>query len=313
MSRRANPAVIGGFVLGALVIAVGGLLFLGSGRFFEDRQLFILYFKEPVTGLSVGAPVIFQGVEIGNVTDVQVVINYERDTVEIPVTIEVVAERVQVRGGSRGIIPTAEQQVERGLRARLATQSILTGKLYVNLEYHPDKPADVTRNDSGLPGIPTIPSEVTEIRNTLANLVAKVRELPLEDMVSRLASASAGVDRLLNKPELAHAIDQLDATLAEVRTTMGRIDRRIDPLAQEAQATVGEARKALSRLDGTVQRLDATVADAQQLVEPGSPAQIQLMTALQELVRSARAVRTLAEGLAEEPDAILFGRRGDGR
>jgi paraquat-inducible protein B len=313
MSRRASPALIGGFVLGAAVIAVGSLLFLGSGRFFEERQRFVLYFDESVTGLSVGAPVIFQGVEVGNVTDVQVVINRERDAVEIPVTVELVAGRVEVRGESRGMVPTVEQLVERGLRARLATQSILTGQLYVSLDYRPDKPANLHGIDSDLPEIPTMPSELREIRNTFDDLVAKLRALPLEEMVARLASASAGIDRLVNKPELADAIDQLDSTLAQVRSTMGRLDRRIDPLADEAQLAVAEARRALARIDGSLQRFDATVADAQQLVDPGSPIQVQLVTALQELVRSARAVRTLAEGLAREPDAILFGRGSDGR
>jgi paraquat-inducible protein B len=311
--RRASPALIGAFVLGAVALAVAALLFLGSGRFFEDRQLFMLYFSEPVTGLSVGSPVIFQGVEIGNVTDVQVVIDYERNIVQIPVAVEIVPRRVMLRGGSRGILRAVEEQIQRGLRARLSTQSILTGQLYVNLDYHPDKPANFHRIDSGEPEIPTIPSELTEIRNTFADLVAKLRALPLEDMVGRLASASAGIDRLVNKPELADAIDQLDATLTQVRSTMGRIDRRIEPLADEAQAAVADARRALGKIDGSLARLDATVADAQQLVEPGSPVQVQLVSALQELVRSARAVRTLAEGLAQEPDSILFGRGSDGR
>jgi phospholipid/cholesterol/gamma-HCH transport system substrate-binding protein len=309
MSRSANPALIGAFVLGAAAIAVGALLFLGSGRYFENRQLFMLYFDEPVTGLSVGAPVIFQGVAIGDVTEIQVVVDNERDVVEIPVTIALVSQRVQLRGGSLGSVRAeVEKQVERGLRARLATQSILTGQLYVSLDFHPEKPAKPKRATSGLPEIPTIPSELTEIRNTFSDLVAKLRALPLEDMVGRLASASAGIDRLVNKPQLASAIDQLDATLGQLRSTVARIDRRIEPLADQTQATMGEARKALVDLDATLRRLESMVADTQQLVDPSSPLQVQLLTALEELAHSARAVRTLAEGLAQEPDAILFGR-----
>jgi len=309
VSRSANPALIGAFVLGAAAIAVGALLFLGSGRFFENRQQFMLYFDEPVTGLSVGAPVIFQGVAIGDVTEVQVVVDNEREVVEIPVTIAIVPERIKLRGEYLGSVRAeVEKQVERGLRARLATQSILTGQLYVSLDFHPEKPAKPKRGDSGLPEIPTIPSELTEIRNTFADLVAKLRALPLEDMVGRLASASAGIDRLVNKPELASAIDQLDATLGQLRSAVARIDRKIEPLADETQATVGEARKALVELDATLRRLESTVADTQQLVDPSSPVQVQLLTALEELAHSARAVRALAEGLAQEPDAILFGR-----
>src|SRR5262249_17834462 len=141
MSRRANPTVIGAFVLGGLVIAVAAVLTLASGSLFSKTQRFIMYFDEAVTGLSVGAPVIFQGVEIGHVVDVKVVLDNRQNRVGLPVVIEIDSSRFQVLGESKGAVRTMEEQIDRGLRARLATQSILTGQLYVSLDYHPEKPA----------------------------------------------------------------------------------------------------------------------------------------------------------------------------
>jgi paraquat-inducible protein B len=216
---------------------------------------------------------------------------------------------VEVRGVSLGAVASVRDQIAGGVRARLATQSLLTGQLYVSLDYHPDKPAVYkTSADASPPEIPTIPSETTEIRNTFGEVVAKVRALPLEELVGKLTSAATGLDRLMNKPELADAVDQVDAALVEARSALGRVDRRIDPLADETQATVAAAREVLSGLKGTIARLEGAAAGAEDLVEPGSPVQAQLLDTLQELARSARAVRTAAEELAQKPDSLIYGR-----
>ena len=308
MSRRASPTLIGAFVLGGLAIGVAAVLLLASGSLFESRDRFVLYFDEPVTGLTVGAPVIFQGVEIGNVVDIRVVIDYEHeDKLEIPVTVVIAGERVQVRGQPRGTIRGVRAQIDRGLRARLATQSILTGQLYVSLDYLPDKPAVFKKPpDSDPPEIVTTTSELTEVRKSLGSLADRLGSLPLEDLVGRFASAAQALDVLLRKPELHHAIAELDASLTEAHSAVSRLDRRIDPLADETQAAIGDAREALKGLQGTV-------ANADQMLQPGSPVQVQLLAALQQLERAARSVQTLADALAAKPDAIVFGKGSDGQ
>ena len=72
MGRRANPTVIGAFIIGAVALIVIGLLVLGRGQFFSDTQTFVLYFDGSVKGLNIGAPVDFQGVRVGSVTDIHV-------------------------------------------------------------------------------------------------------------------------------------------------------------------------------------------------------------------------------------------------
>jgi len=308
VSRRASPTLIGAFVLGGLAIGVAAVLLLASGSFFESRDRFVLYFGEPVTGLSVGAPVIFQGVDIGNVVDIRVVIDYEHeDRLEIPVTVVIAGDRVQVRGQPRGTIRGVRAQIERGLRARLATQSLLTGQLYVSLDYLPDKPAVFKKPpDSDPPEIVTVTSELTEVRKSFVSLADRLGSLPLEDLVTRFTSAAQGLDTLLRKPELEHAIAELDASLTEAHSVVSRLDRRIDPLADETQAAIETAHEALTGLRGTV-------ANADQMVQPGSPVQVQLLAALQQLERAARAVQTLADALAAKPDAIVFGKGSDGQ
>ncbi len=217
MSRRANPCMIGAFVLGAVGLGVAAVLVFGSGTFFEQRNPFVLYFDSSVKGLEVGSPVIFQGVEAGTVTTVNAIINFKTGVVAIPVYIEIVRGRVQVVGDP-GVEGGVASEIKRGMRARLKSLSLITGKLYVDLDYYPDKPAVFKGFDPDTPEIPTIPSELEEIRATVGQFIKELRRLPLSELVDRLASAASGVDRLMNKPELDHAIDELDGALAEART-----------------------------------------------------------------------------------------------
>jgi paraquat-inducible protein B len=250
----------------------------------------------------VGSPVIFQGVEVGSVTGVSALLDYERNEVQVPVHVELISNRVQVRGHSDGRL--IEREIERGLRARLKSQSLITGQLYVDLDYYPARPAKLTGRDPETPEIPTIPTEIQEIRSGLTALAEELRQLPLEDTVRDLASASRGLSRLLDKPELAHAIEELDATLVTAHRTVARIEASVTPITRTTQTALDEAR-------GTLARIDDTVLQARDVLAPESAARDQMASTLEELERAARALRMLAESLKQEPDAILFGRGGE--
>ena len=296
--------MIGAFVLGAVVLGVAAVLVFGSGAFFEERNPFVLYFDSSVKGLEVGSPVIFQGVEVGTVTTVTALINFETGVVAIPVYIEIVQGRVTVVGDP-GVKGGVANEIKRGMRARLKSLSLITGKLYVDLDYYPDKPAVYKRLDTKTPEIPTIPSELEEIRATVGQFISELRKLPLSELVDKLASAASGVDELMNKPELDHAIDELDAALTQARGALAKVNARVDPLADSAEGALEEARAALQQVDGAV-------ASVGGMVKPGSPVQYQLIAALQELERAARSVRVLADGLSQQPDSIIFGKEKSG-
>ena len=213
--------------------------------------------------------------------------------------------RIQVVGEAGGSVRGVRREIKRGLRARLKSLSLITGKLYVDLDYYPDKPAEFKGLDPDTPEVPTIPTEFEELRKTLHGFLNEVQELPLSDLVERLASAADSVDQLLQKPELDAAIDELEGTLAEAHSTLSKLNGRVDPLADSAEAALEQARAAL-------QGVEEAVAEVKSLVEPGSPVQYELIAALQELEQAARSVRMLADGLAQQPDSIIFGKEKAG-
>ncbi|WMW65574.1 MlaD family protein [Nitratidesulfovibrio liaohensis] len=142
MAREANKAMLGAFVVGALALLAAAVLLFGSGRFMKDRPQLVLYFKGSVRGLNIGAPVVFRGVPIGSVTEIRLL--HDPDTPEffIPVFIEFEPERIlNMKDGT-----VAKRQadgkvldllVEKGMRARLALQSFVTGQLMIEVDFDP--------------------------------------------------------------------------------------------------------------------------------------------------------------------------------
>ena len=132
MARKANPALIGAFVLGAIALGVAGLVVFGGGKFFRQTQEWVAYFgDESVKGLSIGSPVTFNGVKVGAVTDIKVVVDPKEMKIRTPVFFEMEAHRfTEASGGEikfRKGAPGVKIMIERGLRAQLETQSFVTG------------------------------------------------------------------------------------------------------------------------------------------------------------------------------------------
>lgn len=297
-SARGNPLLIGGFVVGAAVLAALAAILFGSGRLLETRTEFVSYFDGSVQGLDVGAPVIFRGVQVGDVKSIGAIVDQQTFSVAVPVYFELVRGSVAIRDGSASATADMSRLIQKaGLRAQLKTQSLITGKLYVDLDFHPDKPADFKHLDPSVPEIPTIPTELEEAKAELRALLARVEKMPFEQLVQSLASAAAGADRLLNKPELAQAIDRLDATLEETRQLMAALDARVDGMADRADSSLEEIRAAAASLDA--------------LVKPGSPLEYQLMATLEELEQAARSFRLLSDDLSRQPESLLFGKPGE--
>src|SRR5262245_17503760 len=146
MGKRINPAVVGVFVLGAIGLLVVAIMVWGSGRLFERTFQFVCYFRGSVNGLTVGAPVKFRGVQIGAVTDIRLRYAQERGEPRIPVFIKVHPDLVRELGATEAAdLERYRELLTRGLRARLETQSLLTGVLYVNFDLEPESPLELVQ------------------------------------------------------------------------------------------------------------------------------------------------------------------------
>ena len=186
MSRKANPTLIGAFVLGAIALAIITTLLLAGGSWFGERRQHVLYFAGAAQGLQVGAPVVFLGVKVGTVKQIQLGLDAQSNRFLVPVTIEVQPHVVHTHGGENIDLrdrATVRQLVERGLRGRLRLQSLLTGQLYVDLDFHPDKPAIFAALDPEQSEIPTIRTAVQATQDLPRRLDATLRHLDRKSVV----------------------------------------------------------------------------------------------------------------------------------
>ena len=135
MSTKANPKVIGGFVVGAAILITAAILLFGSGDFFVEKMKYVLHFEGSLKGLSTGSPVLFRGAPLGEVS--AVVLRFNTDTFEDAqlVYIELNPANVEI-SGSKDVQRGQGMQYlvdERGLRAQLVTQSMITGQRVVHV------------------------------------------------------------------------------------------------------------------------------------------------------------------------------------
>jgi paraquat-inducible protein B len=336
MSKQANKTVIGIFVVVAIALAVAAVLILGSGKFFKQTLKAVCYFEGSVGGLNIGAPVVFRGVRIGSVTDVILSVESSKLIFTIPVYIEIEPDKFSVVGvRPKQLGQNLKTFVDRGLRASLEMQSIVTGQMQVGLDFHPDKPAKFAefRIDTKTPEIPTIPTPMRE-------LTKKIENIPFDKIFDKLASAIDGIDKLVKSPEIPEAIRSVNLALGDVRKLVKDVDGQVGPLTsnlnetiqdmrkllQNADATVKEVRGVVKRVDNgidplvagiekTIKSAEATLTAAQKAMQEieastgeNSTLAYELNKTLEETTALARSIRVLADYLQRHPESVIWGK-----
>jgi paraquat-inducible protein B len=311
MGKKANPAVVGAFVLGAVALAVLGVLVFGSGKYFRSTTHWVMYFPGSIDGLSVGAPVKFKGVDLGTVTKIELVLSAADAgaTARIPVYVEIDPSRIVAGAGFHRGPAVREELIKRGLRAQLQSQSLLTGLLFIQLDLFPDTPTNyVLPQPSDPPEIPTIPTLLEQGMVQARALINDLKQIDFKGLVARAESSLDGISRLANDPALKQALAELPGTVEKVngavdsaKALLQRVDRQIDPLSAEARTTLAGAQRAMSSVE-------KTASAATTLIEPGSPLDYDLRQALREVGSAAGALRLLADYLERNPSALLYGK-----
>ena len=263
MPRRANPSLIGGFVVGAVFLAVVGLVLFGGGRFFRQVKPLVAYFEESVKGVSIGAPVTFQGAKIGTVTDVRVVIDPVTMGIVTPVFFEIDAGRLTESSGGRFSFredsTKTKALIQRGLRATLETQSLVTGQVGIALEFHPETPVRLTGLSKDHQEMPTIPSDFERLAQT-------IEKLPIEAIVVSAKETLDGLREIVRSPEtratlraLNTTVQRSEQTLIAVQKLAQHVDAQIDPLMTQVNDTAKTARGALAQAQSALAQAESTL------------------------------------------------------
>jgi len=327
MSKQANKTIIGAFVVGAIALVVSGVLMFGSGKLLRDLETYVLYFEGSVKGLNIGSPVLFRGVKVGSVTDIVLQYNPEDLTVYIPVVIEVERDRFKSVTDKKRKKAQIRELIDRGLRAQLQLQSMVTGQLMVNLDFYPDEPLIMVSPEKGrYPEIPAIPSDLQKITKTIENL-------PLDKIFNKLSESLDGIEKIVNSPDLQGSIASLKKALDSADTLLVNINRKVDPLVANIEDTSDAARDAfaqaektlaleegvpgelassiketLASIRNTLGEAEQSLASVQGVIDDDSPLAYELNKTLKDLSAAARSLRMLTDYLGRQPESLIQGK-----
>lgn len=261
-------------------------------RTYTEKLHYILHFQGSIRGLTVGAPVEFRGIKIGQVVDIKAEFDQKTLTPRITVLVETEPQRWKSLGESNVDHKTEiETLVAKGLRAQLKTGSLITGQLFVDIDIHPDAPKAQVKYEQKFPELPTIPAPLQIIAARVNQILSKLERVPIEKIGKDLGDTLENVKHLSESKELLEAVQALNATLQETRQLVQNLDSKVTPAIT---STLDQAQKTLVSVEGTLGQ--------------DSPLQHEMRQAMKELGEAARAVRILTDYLERHPEALVYGK-----
>ena len=332
MAKPINKTLVGLFVVGAVVLAVGAIALFGSGKFLSKRLIFVMNFSGSVHGLTVGSPVEFKGVQIGEVTAISARFNPKSLSIVIPVYVEVDPESLAIPGETREKMqssdyPFAGRLIAKGLKAQLRMKSMLTGQLYIAVDFYPDKPIELVGLEKRYPEIPTIQSTGDVIMATLENL-------PITEIADRLMKVTEGIEKIVNSPDVTESLKNLNLSLRDINGLVRKIDAEIKPMTASLTATsnaaqgafvqaektlalkegepgkiAGKLQETLAQVGTTLEEMKSTLASYNQIADKNANIGYDVSKTLMEIETAARSIRSLTDYLERHPEALVKGKK----
>ena len=333
MSKKSNPAVIGAFVIGAVALLALAVALFGGGELFKKRINYVAFFDEQTKGLRVGSNVILNGVRIGYVSEIALLIDEDRYETLTRVTLEILPDTyIPVRDGVpiaddlRDVIPHEELVQQAGLRAQLEIESFVTGQLVVRLDLRPETPVRLAGMESDHPEIPTIRSDIQELLARMQNWLANIRDnVDVDALAKGVTNALNGIAALTNSPDLHDALAGLSEFVndEDVQNLGGSLRRALDDvgtaaaeatsLFQNADAEIenvaDELQPVLERLGETLLVAETTLNAARMQLRGDSEQVYQLQSTLREVEGAAAALREFFDYLERNPEALIRGKQ----
>ncbi len=315
MASKTQKTAVGAFVIGGLLLFAVGVAVLGGGRMLSSATEYVLYFDGSVSGLQIGSPVVFRGVPLGSVTRIALEARPGETGPTIPVYVRLKDDAIEWAGGS----PNAEMQretfrrmIQGGLRARLQLQSLVTGQFRIELDFAPGTEA-VYRSSTPDLEIPTLPSPIDQLQRRLASLpladMAASADVILRSLAATLGSGK--VDKALETFTAAFAgmqasLARFDAVMAETRTAAQRLNGTLGAASTELPQAMESFRLAMENFERATRTAGAAL-------HPASPVMEDMRRMLREATAAMRSLRSVADTIERNPEALIYGKQGQRR
>ncbi len=331
--NKANPKVIGAFVVGAIALIVVGVLIFGGAQWFKETTRWVAYFPGSVKGLRVGASVDFRGVRVGRVVEIRAEYDAETDKILIPVIMEIDPQAIVVKGADQiDRARFAKQMIEgEGLRAQLQMESMVTGLLFIELDLLPDTPIRLVGGSDQYPEMPTVPSKLEELQEQARKVVQDIPTLInnvnglLVELTSLFERNKEKIDKTISNiehitdalekesPEIEKMMADAAQAVASIRRTSDTIDELIQMNADNIGGTVVAWRETADSVRRMADQLNQMVAENRDGLRDFTQSGLYEFTGLaQDAQRMVQQITRIAEELERDPARFLFGEKGGG-
>lgn len=322
MKNKLNPVAIGMFVLAAVTISVVAVMVFGASKFFADTEKYVSFFTESVNGLDVGAHVKYKGVVIGKVEEITIrpSADLNETTVAIFYSIDLGLVRRKILDTDVDIFDEwLEKQIADGLRAKLNYQSIVTGMLYIELDYLAEKGEKYHTIYAGtsLTEIPSAKSGLSEMGKAVEKTIAGISEINFAKIGSDLEHLLEEANRKISQLDVESMNDSALETLESIREVAENPDlksslKNLDKLLVNADDSVASIRRDFSSVTQsaahTLNKVDVLLANLNSMFSPQSPFRYELSILLRNLSESLSSISNLSDYLQRNPSSLITGK-----
>ena len=321
MKNKISPAAIGMFVMAASIIAVAAVMVFGAAKFFSRTENFISFFSESVNGLDVGAPLKYKGVKIGKVEGIFISSskNIKESSVSVVYSIEIDQLRRKTGTDFKDYSDWMDEQIAEGLRAKLNYQSIVTGMLYIELDFIADKGEkyDLKYGGTRFKEIPAAKSGLSELAKGFEKTMADVAKIDFAGIGQNVHSAIVKVNEKLDAIDAKAISDNAVSALKGVDDLVRNRDvaeaiKKLDVLLSDSDALVNDARAELKNFSSSgaslAARLDEVLRNVNSVVAPQSPLRYQIAVLVKTMNDSMSYISNFTDYLQRNPNSLLRGK-----
>lgn len=309
------------FVMAASIIAVAAVMVFGAAKFFSRTENFISFFSESVNGLDVGAPLKYKGVKIGKVEGIFISSskNIKESSVSVVYSIDIDQLRRKTGTDFKDYSDWMDEQIAEGLRAKLNYQSIVTGMLYIELDFIADKGEkyDLKYGGTRFKEIPTAKSGLSELAKGFEKTMADVAKIDFAAIGQNVHSAIVKVNEKLDGIDAKAISDSAVSALKGVDELARNKDvaesiKKLDALLSDSDALVNDARAELKKFSASgtsiMARLDEVLRNVNSIVAPQSPFRYQIAVLLKTMNESMSYISNFTDYLQRNPNSLLRGK-----
>ena len=309
------------FVMAASIIAVAAVMVFGAAKFFSRTENFISFFSESVNGLDVGAPLKYKGVKIGKVEGIFISSskNIKESSVSVVYSIDIDQLRRKTGTDFKDYSDWMDEQIAEGLRAKLNYQSIVTGMLYIELDFIADKGEkyDLKYGGTRFKEIPAAKSGLSELAKGFEKTMADVAKIDFAGIGQNVHSAIVKVNEKLDAIDAKAISDNAVSALKGVDDLVRNRDvaeaiKKLDVLLSDSDALVNDARAELKNFSSSgaslAARLDEVLRNVNSVVAPQSPLRYQIAVLVKTMNDSMSDISNFTDYLQRNPNSLLRGK-----